>query len=99
MGSSAAPTLSELYDLFWRSFWTFVAAALGIPTANALFDVGIPVLKQMELAGATAVIGIVLVFARQKLGTLPPPTQVIITPPGDEPPTPQQARFFSGRRR
>ena len=77
MSGSVVPTRGELVDLFFRSLWTFVAGALGAPVATALFDLPISTLQGMAMAGTMGVCSVVLVYARQKLGTLPADTKVV----------------------
>lgn len=67
--SQAAPTKSELVDLFWRSLWTFVAAGLAGLTGTALLD--LTAWQAAGGAGLTALFTVVAVYARQKAGTIP----------------------------
>ena len=69
---SLRPTLAEMEDLFWRSLWTFIASGLGAVVGPPLLQIDVTTLEAMQLAGVAGVISVVLVFARRKLGTLPP---------------------------
>ena len=63
-----APSKEQSVDLLWRSLWTGIAFALGgVPVGAALY---VDTLVAMAMAGGGAVATVVLVFARQQLGTV-----------------------------
>ena len=65
-----APSKEQSVDLLWRSLWTGIAFALGGVPVGAALDVDTLVAMAMAMAGGGAVATVVLVFARQQLGTV-----------------------------
>ena len=59
------PTIKELEDLFWRSFWTFASVFVGgVAAANTFDEVGYE--HAAFTAGISVLTNVVLVYLRQK---------------------------------
>lgn len=69
--STVRPTKDELIDLWWHSFWTFVAAFGGINLGVSMLDLDVSMVEALALSGLSQAVGVVTVYARQKAGTLP----------------------------
>jgi hypothetical protein len=61
------PTTDELVELVGRSFWTFVKVFLGGLTLTGTGIVDVEATKVAAIAGAGAVLGLLQVYAAQKL--------------------------------
>jgi hypothetical protein len=64
-----APTKTELVDLFWRSAWTWVAAFIGLLSANGLDVVSLDLEQMAKVSALSVLTTVVKVFASNKLGT------------------------------
>lgn len=64
---SAAPTKTELVDLFWRSIWTFIAAFTSGTAVNTLGDWNIDAVQLAAIAGGGAVVTLIKAYSSNKL--------------------------------
>lgn len=61
------PTKDELVELFMRSFWTFVKVFLGGLTLAGTGYLDVEATKVAAIAAAGAVLGLIQIYAAQKL--------------------------------
>lgn len=78
---SAAPTKTEIIDLFWRSVWTLVNTFLGALVAAGTGIVDVSALDAAKVAALGAVLTLVKAYASNKLGT-GTATEKASAPPG-----------------
>ena len=69
MLSNAAPTKTEIVDLFWRSLWTFIGAFTGGTVVTNLGGWDIDSLQLAAISGGGAVVTLLKAYASNKLGT------------------------------
>lgn len=70
---SAVPTMAELKEVAFRTFWTFVAGATGIPVGVEVLGLDVSLLEAQGLAGFAAAITVINAYARLKAGTVSTP--------------------------
>lgn len=61
------PTATELTDLFWRAFYTFAQAAIGVLIASSALDWDVSAIEGATAAGIAAAGSVALNFAGYQL--------------------------------
>jgi hypothetical protein len=69
------PTLKELEDLIWRAAWTGVSTAGALLVAPNVTGIDISALEAAQGAFLAAVVNVLIVYSRQKLGAVNPPAR------------------------